>query len=58
MKLIFIGPQGSGKGTQAKKVAKKFGLCHISIGDLLREAKGKVKEKVDKVMNAGGACVE
>ncbi|MCD4771537.1 nucleoside monophosphate kinase [archaeon] len=53
MKLIFIGPQGSGKGTQAKMIAEKFGLCHISVGDLLRKAKGKIKEEIDKVMNAG-----
>jgi len=53
MKLIFAGPQGSGKGTQAKKVAKKFGLCHISAGDLLRGAKGEIKKKIDVVMNKG-----
>ena len=53
MKLIFVGPQGSGKGTQAKMIAEKFGLCHISIGDLLRGAKGKMKKKIDEVMNAG-----
>jgi adenylate kinase len=53
MKLIFVGPQGSGKGTQAKKVAKKFGLCHISVGDLLRGTEGEMKKKIDVVMNKG-----
>lgn len=34
--LIFIGPPGSGKGTQAKLLAKKYNYKHISTGDLFR----------------------
>lgn len=37
MNLIILGPQGSGKGTQAKLLAEKFGLTHVSSGSLLRE---------------------
>jgi adenylate kinase len=53
MNLIFIGPQASGKGTQAKIVAEKLGLVHISTGDLVRGAKGELKQEIDKYVNRG-----
>jgi len=42
MRLVFLGAPGSGKGTQAKKFSEKFGLVHISTGDILRKA---IKDK-------------
>jgi adenylate kinase len=35
--LILFGPPGSGKGTQSEKIVEKFGLIHLSTGNLLRE---------------------
>lgn len=37
MKLIMLGIQGSGKGTQSKKLSEKYGMLHICVGDLLRD---------------------
>ena len=37
MNLVVLGPQGSGKGTQAEKLAQKFSLEHIDMGKSLRE---------------------
>jgi len=36
--LIFFGPPGAGKGTQAKKVAEKYHVPHLSTGDMFRDA--------------------
>lgn len=37
MNILMIGASGSGKGTQAKILVEKYGFCHLSMGDVLKE---------------------
>ena len=52
--LVIFGPPGSGKGTQSENIIKKYGLKHLSTGDMLRAEKSsgselgnKIKELID-----------
>jgi adenylate kinase len=47
MNIILIGPQGSGKGTQAKLISKEYNIPHISTGDIFRET-AKTNTKLGK----------
>ncbi len=42
MRLVFMGPPGAGKGTQAKAVAEHYGIPHVSSGDIFR---GEIERK-------------
>jgi adenylate kinase len=44
MNIVVLGPQGSGKGTQAKKIAATYGIPHIATGDMIREMKERPTE--------------
>lgn len=57
MRVLFIGPPGAGKGTQAARVAERLGLAHISTGEMFRQHVSEGTElgrKVDEIMRSGG----
>ncbi len=56
MNLIIFGPQGSGKGTQAKILAEKLGIPHVSTGDIFREqikSQTELGKKAEKYISQG-----
>ena len=56
MRLVFVGPPGAGKGTQAKVICEKWKIPQISTGDMLRQAKaaGTLPKELVDLMAAGG----
>ncbi|KSV73606.1 hypothetical protein N183_24535 [Sinorhizobium sp. Sb3] len=57
MRLILMGPPGSGKGTQAKRICERFRVPHLSTGDILRaevKAMTPLGSAVAATMEAGG----
>jgi adenylate kinase len=56
MNLVFLGPPGSGKGTQAVRVAAELGVIHLSTGDMLRAAvknKTELGKQAEEYMSRG-----
>jgi adenylate kinase len=56
LRLVFVGPPGAGKGTQAQFLIAELGIPQISTGDMLRAAKkgGTLPPGIASTMNAGG----
>jgi adenylate kinase len=59
--VILMGPPGSGKGTQAVRIATRFGIPHISTGDILRAAvrdRSPLGRQVEAIMTGGGLVTD
>ncbi len=55
-RIVFLGPPGSGKGTQATLVSKKFNLTHVSTGEIFRKmlkCKSKLGSVIKKYITSG-----
>ncbi len=56
LNIVLFGPPGSGKGTQSEKIIEKYGLSHISTGDLLRSevaAQTELGKQAKEIMDKG-----
>lgn len=55
MNLLVLGPQGAGKGTQAKRISAEHGIPHVSTGDMFRalDESTELGRKVKAIMDAG-----
>ena len=56
MRIVLMGPPGAGKGTQAERLIKKFGMKHLSSGDIFRAEKASgsdLGKKLASYMDAG-----
>lgn len=56
LNVLLLGPQGAGKGTQAKRIAGEYGIPHIATGDMLRAAiaeGSKLGGRVEDIVAAG-----
>jgi adenylate kinase len=53
--LLVLGPQGAGKGTQAKRISAEHGIPHVSTGDMFREldTSTELGRKVKAIMDSG-----
>lgn len=57
MRLILLGPPGAGKGTQCKRIIDKYGMTHLSSGDILRAERAAGTElgaRAQSYMDSGG----
>lgn len=56
-RILFVGPPGSGKGTHAKRISRRFGIPHVATGDMLRMEVSDGSElglQAKALMDAGG----
>jgi adenylate kinase len=54
--ILLLGPQGAGKGTQARRIAAEYGIPHIATGDMLRAAISDgtpLGKQVEAIVNTG-----
>src|SRR5436190_802946 len=57
-RMLLMGAPGTGKGTQAELLCERFGMCHLSTGDIFRAARCADPNTISPAMKSAVGCMQ